>query len=94
VVHTDYAGGRELVPLNAWRIPSVAERLDGCYGLKRPVMTAVDCANAILRAVDWKRQEHEVCQQYCRGSVEHLGWERIWPRWRSWVKQGLEGYRE
>lgn len=90
VVHVDYAGGRELVPLNAWRVPYRAERLEGCYALRRPVMDPVDCANAVMRAVEWKRQDEQVCQQYCRGSVEHLGWERLWPRWRSWFKQGLE----
>lgn len=93
VVHTDYAGGKELVPLNAWRVPNAAERLDGVYGIRRPVMDPADVANAILRAREWKRDEERVCQEYCRGSVEHLGWERIWPRWRSWFKQGLEGYR-
>jgi glycosyltransferase involved in cell wall biosynthesis len=92
VVHCDYAGGRELVPLNAWRVPYGAERLEGCYGIKRPVMSAEDVANAVLRAVEWKRNDHQVCQQYCRGSVEHLGWDRIWPRWRSWFKQGLEAF--
>ncbi len=93
VVHTDYAGGRELVPVNAWRVPAVAWRLEGLYGLQRPVMTAEDCANAVMRAVDWKRHDHQVCQEYCRGAVSHLGWEQVWPRWRSWFKQGLEAYR-
>jgi glycosyltransferase involved in cell wall biosynthesis len=92
VVHGDYAGGRELVPANAWRVPPVAERLEGCYAIRRPVLTAGDCANAILRAWDWRKSEEPVCQQYCRGSVEHLGWGRLWPRWRSWLKQGLEGF--
>lgn len=90
-VHGDYAGGRELVPLNAWRVPFVAERLEGLYGLRRPVMDPKDCANAILRAVGWKREEEGVCQRYCQGSISHLDWKVLWPRWRSWVKQGLDG---
>lgn len=93
-VHVNYAGGAELVPLQAWRIPYRAERLEGVYGLRRPVVTAVDAANAIEQALDWKRQEERVCQAYCRGSVAHLAWDRIWPRWRGWIKQGLDGYRE
>ena len=93
VVHGDYAGGRELVPLNAWRIPYRAERLEGVYAIKRPVFDPVDAANAVMRAVEWKRGDEVVCQQYCVGSVAHLGWERIWSRWRSWFKQGIEAYR-
>lgn len=93
VVHVDYAGGREWVPMNAWRIPATAWRLEGCYAIARPVIDPVDAASAVQRAVQWKRAEEVVVQQYCRGSVSHLGWERVWPRWRSWVKQGLEGYR-
>lgn len=90
VVHVDYAGGRELVPLNAWRVPFRAERLEGLYGLRRPVLDPVDCANAIQRAVGWKLAEERVCQEYCARSVAHLDWNTLWPRWRSWFKQGLE----
>ena len=93
VCHVDYAGGREWVPVNAWRIPARAWRLEGCYGIARPVIDPVDAANAVQRAIDWRRQEERVVQEYCRASVEHLGWDRIWPRWRSWVKQGLEAWR-
>lgn len=89
-VHVDYAGGAELLPLNAWRLPARAERLEGFYALRRPVVHPVDAANAVMRAVDWKRQDHQVVQAYCRGAVEHLDWRHLWPRWRSWFKQGLE----
>lgn len=92
-VHVDYAGGRDLVPVNAWRVPACASRLEGLYALQRPVIDPVDAANAVQRAIDAKRQDERGCQAYCRGSVAHLGWERIWPRWQGWLRQGLEGYR-
>ena len=57
---------------------------------KRPVVGPEDMANAVVRALDWKRQEERVCQAYCRGSVEYLSWSNIWPRWRSWFAKGLE----
>ncbi len=89
-VHGDYAGGAELLPLNAWRVPVRAERVEGFYSQRRPVFSPVDMANAVQRALDWKRQDERVVQAYCRMSVEHLGWTHLWPRWRSWFKQGLE----
>ena len=92
VVHGDYGGGAELVPMNAWKVPRVAERLESVYALVRPVFRPEDCANAVMRALDWKRNDHAVCQAYCRGAVRHLGWDVLWPRWRSWFKQGLENY--
>lgn len=89
-IHGDAAGGAELVPLNAWRIPRCAERLEGLYALRRPVFNPVDAANAIERALDWKRNDERTCQVYCRGQVEYLSWTHLWPRWRKWFQQGLE----
>lgn len=93
VVHGDFAGGAELVPVNAWRFPMRGERLESVYAMRRPVFHPVDVANAVERALDWRKNDHLACQAYCRGSVEHLGWERIWPRWEAWFKQGLEALR-
>lgn len=89
-VHGHFAGGAELLPLNAWRVPVQAERLEGFYGLRRPVFSPVDMANAVERALAWKRADERTCQAYCRGQVEYLRWEHLWPRWRAWFKQGLE----
>ena len=90
VIHGDYGGGAELIPLNAWRVPMVAERLDGVYALRRPVFTPIDMANAVMRALEWKRNDERVCQAYCRGQVEYLDWAHLWPRWLSWFRTGLE----
>lgn len=94
VVHGDYAGGAELVPLNAWRFPMRAERMEGLYGLRRPVFNPEDVANALQRALDWRRNDHQVCQAYCRASVQHLAWDNLWPRWKQWFRKGLEEYRD
>lgn len=88
--HGDYAGGAELLPLNAWRVPVQAERLEGFYALRRPIISPTDMANAVQRALDWKRSDERVVQTYCRLAVEHLGWDHLWPRWRRWFTQGLE----
>ena len=65
-IHHTYAGGTELVPKSAWRIPARAWRLESCYAMKRPVFDAEDAKNAILRAVDWRLAVGEqVCRAYC-----------------------------
>ena len=92
VAHVDYAGGRELVPRREWRIPVRETRLEGVYALQRPVCRASDAANAIERI--WRWQEligAPAAQAYCRGAVAHLDWASLWPRWRGWIRQGLEG---
>lgn len=90
-VHTTDAGGAELVPRSEWRVPHRADRLEGVYGLVRPVYLAEDWANAIERVIRWREAEGaEVVREYCRGAVAHLSWRSIWPRWRSWIRQGLE----
>lgn len=88
-VHSQWAEGSQYVPLSAWQVPVRESRLEGVYGLQRPVMRAEDWANAAQRAIEWAGVEGAVGREYLRGSVAHLGWDRLWPRWRSWIKQGL-----
>lgn len=89
-VHSRCAGGETLVPRAEWKVPVRDWRLESVYALRRPVMYAEDWANAAERALQWRRSEPaEVVQGYCQGSVAHLDWRRIWPRWRSWLKAGL-----
>jgi glycosyltransferase involved in cell wall biosynthesis len=94
VIHGTYGGGAELVPRSEWKVPVRAERVEGGYALVRPVYTAEDVANAVERAMAWRGREagNGVVEAYCAGAVSHLGWERIWPRWRSWITQGVEGF--
>lgn len=90
VVHGDCAGGAELVPKTEWRVPVRTTRLEGIYAVRRPVFEATDWANAIERVWKWDEQVGtDLVASYCRGSVAHLGWNVLWPRWRSWISQGL-----
>lgn len=92
VVHVDHGGGRELVPTQAWRFPVREIRLDGVYGLRRPVCRAEDVANAIERIWQWEAAVGEtVVREYCRGAVAHLAWPSVQGRWQTWIRQGLEG---
>ena len=92
VVHGDFGGGRELVPKCEWRVPVRELRLDGVYAQQRPVFRADDVANAVERILDWRAEVGApVVQAYCQGAVAHLAWDALWPRWRSWIAEGLKG---
>lgn len=92
VVGGDCAGGRELIPKVEWRFPVREVRTEGIYALRRPVFRAEDVANAIERVWAWQAEVGEtVARAYCRGAVAHLDWGALWGRWRSWIRQGLEG---
>lgn len=90
VIHGVYGGGTELVPCPDWIVPSRQERVDGPYALLRPVFDAQDVVNAVTMAIRWRREEPEVVAHYCTGAVAHLHWDRLWPHWDAWVRQGLE----
>lgn len=90
VVHIRAGGGAELLPLSAWRVPPSFQHKEGAYGVVWPLATPIDTANALERAIIWRGQLGDVASAYCRGSVEHLRWKHLWPRWRSWFKRGLE----
>jgi glycosyltransferase involved in cell wall biosynthesis len=89
VIHSTYGGGSELIPRSEWRIPVRADRVEGPYALVRPVYLAEDLANAVERAVGWRRADPQIAGAYCRGAVAHLDWPALWPRWASWIRQGL-----
>lgn len=90
VIHGDHAGGAELVPKLEWRVPVRAWRVEGIYAQRRPVYLPEDVANAAERALKWKGLVGErVARSYCQGSVSHLDWGKLWPRWAQWLKQGL-----
>jgi glycosyltransferase involved in cell wall biosynthesis len=90
VVHGDFGGGAELIPKREWRFPVRELRLDSVYALKRPVYRASDVVNAILRIFEWQHLVGEdTTRAYCHGAVAHLDWLALWPRWRSWIRQGL-----
>lgn len=94
VIHGDYAGGVELVPHPDWLVPAVAWRLESIYALLRPVYHPKDWADAVSRVVTRTAEEPELMTAYCHGAVAHLDWEYLWPRWQSWITQGLKEYRD
>lgn len=89
VIHGNYAGGTELIPHPAWRLEPVAWRLESVYALKRPVFSPETCAAAVINAYSVTRLSPVQVRAYCSGAVEHLDWKHLWPRWRSWFRQGL-----
>ena len=90
VVHGSYGGGTELIPCPQWVFPERARRVEGAYAIARPVYQAEDVANAAWAAIHWRQQEPGVVRAYCRASVEHLSWDRLWPAWEAWMRQGTE----
>ncbi len=90
VVHGDYGGGVELIPKREWRFPVRELRLEGIYASQRPVFHPADVANAIERVFQWQQAVGEpIARGYCKGSVAHLDWASLWPRWQGWLRQGI-----
>jgi glycosyltransferase involved in cell wall biosynthesis len=94
VIHGEYAGGVELIPHPAWLVPAVAWRLESVYALLRPVYHPKDWAGAVQTVVHAMAEAPQLIEAYCRGSVAHLDWEFLWPRWQGWINQGLKERRD
>lgn len=90
----DYAGGPELQPIDRWRVPYSSWTVEGAHCLVRPVLEAGSFAERALEAIKWHREEPKVVEAYCAGAVAHLSWPSLWPRWRSWFKQGVKEWRQ
>lgn len=91
VIHGDFGGGKEYVPKLEWRPPIRGIRYESVYALQRPVFQAEDVANATQRAVGWIQQVGwPTAAAYCRGSVAHLNWDVLAPRWQGWIRKGLQ----
>lgn len=84
VVALDYAGGAELVP-PAWRYTWRAVDATNELGIQRPIGDLEDVV-ARLQTL----REHPPVVGYCKGSVAHLHWNYLLPRWQSWLHAGLE----
>lgn len=89
VVHGKYAGGVELIPEPRWLVEPVTYRLEGLYAVQRPVFDPRDVADAVERVLQWQHDHRAEAQAFCAGSVAHLDWQHLWPRWRSWITAGL-----
>lgn len=93
-IHVRFAGGAELIPRLDWLVEPAGWRLESCYAVKRPVLKPEDVAETLARAIRWRRQDPDFCRAYCSGAVSYLGWDVLWPRWRSWIARGLKALRE
>lgn len=93
VIHGRFAGGVELIPLASWLVEPSAWRLESTYAVKRPVLEPREVAAALAIAAEGKKTRLGETQAYCRGSVEHLRWEHLWPRWLTWIRIGLDEAR-
>jgi glycosyltransferase involved in cell wall biosynthesis len=93
VIHVDYAGGAEWIPDDHWLFSSNMFRIDGPYAIRRPVCDLRDVRIALNCAL-WDTKDERTTRAYCRGSIANLEWGVLWPRWRSWIKQGLKELKE
>lgn len=92
VLHLNYAGGAELIPFARFRPQPQSFRLEGSYVLQRPNVNEMDYFTACVQAITMKRTQPETAS-YLRGSVQHLSWSALWPRWRSLFANWLEELR-
>ena len=84
-IHSNYAGGAELVPNKDWLVEPLTYRLDGAYNCLRPVWEVQDWVNAIQGLLERERWSTEEC----RRGVEHLNWKNLGPVWNRWLKKGI-----
>lgn len=85
VIHGDFGGGADLIAVRSWKPQPETFRLDGSYNLIRPVFNPGTFNDCLLEALN----EDPNTRLYCRGSVYHLNWHYLWPRWRSQFKKML-----
>lgn len=94
VVHGRYAGGAALIPEDRWLVEPEAWRLESIYALLRPVLQPGAMADALLDGMFRRRERPDETIAYCRGAVQYLDWEWVWPAWRSWIRKGLRDERD
>ena len=77
-IHGDYAGAAEFLP-DEYKVQPVAFRLDGYYGMRRPIFNPEDWANAIM---------------FNRGKQAkldpRLSWTECWGGWEKWLLEGVK----
>lgn len=91
VVHGKFAGGQEWIPRADWLVEPIETRVEGLYGLLRPIYDPWEVAKTLAKAGDEKLKDFQVTSSYCKGAVSNLDWKVLWARYRSWVKAGLKG---
>lgn len=85
-VHGNYAGGAELMPLEAgWLVEYKGHRYDTRYNCLRPVYEAEDWAMVVEGVL-----EQKVEKEKCRAMVEHLNWPNLHTVWERWFREGVK----
>lgn len=92
VVHVDYAGGAELTHPEG-RVPADWYTEDNPYCVQRPLLRVAQVAQR-CRDLAHKALADPTLAPYYAGSVAHLHWQELWPRWETWFRQGLNELRE
>lgn len=85
VLHTNYAGGAELVQNPYGLLDVGGYRLESVYNNIRPVHQPEEWVGRIemMLEVEWEAEE-------VRRGVEHLGWSNLWPVWKRWMLEGIQ----
>jgi len=92
VVHCDYGGGAELV-LPGGRAPCDWYTEDNPYCVRRPLLRPKQVAEQCRTLAEAARDDSTLAAYYA-GTIAHLHWKHLWPRWETWVRQGLQEVRK
>lgn len=89
VVHGNYAGGAEFIPPRMLVEPK-GYRLEGKWMIQRPVYDPKEWAHKVLEIIDYPKTDPlvEVPDVNFWGN---LSWKNLWPWWRSWLTENLNG---
>lgn len=82
VVHGDYAGGAELLPMHM-KVKPIGFRGEGVYGIRRPVYNASDWANAVMAVTRIRTGGRSLLPDY-------INWTTAWPKWQEWLQAGVK----
>jgi glycosyltransferase involved in cell wall biosynthesis len=83
VVHGNYAGGAEIVPMSGWVEPVGWKWDGGKYINRRPVFSAAEWANTTKGLLLQKSTQSLLESKY--------SWENLWPKWEKWFLDGVNG---
>jgi glycosyltransferase involved in cell wall biosynthesis len=86
-VHGNYGGAAEHLHRSLLVEPR-AFRVDGYHGCLRPVFNAEDWASAVSHSINPPAgDDKDMIPEW--KLPDHLDWNNLWPRWKSWIKEGL-----
>lgn len=85
VIHGNYAGGADYVPLQFLVGPRGFKWDGGPYSYRRPTFTAEQWADSVEYAVE--RTKAGIPVQL----PSEYYWKNLWPRWQKWIEEGING---